>query len=119
MVPLLSGNDHSHIDRDQYETADDDGSSAYRVAKYSPTTPTSVQPVALTASINSRSLQLNQPHQWARFSWLRRLICSSALVLTLWPLSSCLAPPGSWPRARPCQRHESPPASLVRSPDEH
>src|SRR3546814_16110446 len=76
MVPLLSGNDHSHIDRDQYETADDDGSSAYRVAKYSPTTPTSVQPVALTASINSRSLQLNQPHQWARFSWIRRLIRS-------------------------------------------
>jgi hypothetical protein len=57
-------------------------SSAYLVASYNPTTPTSVLPVVRTASINSRSLQLKHPHQWARLSRLRRLIRSLALVLT-------------------------------------
>jgi hypothetical protein len=43
-------------------------SKAYLVARYSPTTPTSVLWVARTVSISSRSLQLKQPHQCARLS---------------------------------------------------
>lgn len=88
------------------ETSND--SSAYLVARYRSTTPTSVLPVARTAATNSRSLQLKHPHQWARLSRSRRFIRSLTIALTLWRPSSCSASSGSWPGARSHRRRAFP-----------
>lgn len=93
--------------RDPAAASTSNDSSAYLVARYNPTTPISVLPVARTASTSSRSLQLKQPHQCARLSRSRRFIRSRALAITRWRRSSCPAASGSWPRARSRQRRAS------------